>query len=656
MKTLSSFAGRTLPALILALATLVSLAPATLAQTTGGTQVTQTATGSYDDGEATPTTYNAVSNTITIEVANVSGLVITPDAGSVAAVVPGQSGVAFTFAVTNASNYAARVRFPASGAAAVATNGTVTAAFVDLDSSGTFTDGDINIFSNGSAVSTDPIDAGDAISVVVVVNVSSSAPTAGTVTVRLGDAGGASPYDNVESDGSAGEVRTDSTGVSPAPANGESEARGSASATVEADASLAVNLSPSSAGPLDYGDDITYTLSLSNAGARAAQPVTISGQSGVYLIANVPANTALKAGQSWPAGTLFSQDALSVATLAASYSTTEPSAASVNRVAFRVGAGLAASTTSGDFTLVVTIDGGPFDATSGVTQLSNAYATNHVGSQITDDASATTTVTLEGAVLLGTFGHPDAQLTTTDDDYTNKSTNAGINAAVGGVTNAPGTVVFRNTLKNTGNATDSFTITAPLVGGSLVVEASTDGVSYTDISDGATSITVSNLAFDQTATVYVRATAPAGSAVLSSFPTHLRAASVRTPASTNDTHNNVYTGYVLFTKASSVSNPTGRGGATDAVPGAVITYTLTYQNLSSSGGTNCFPLTAHNLVITEDGLAAGNNWGTHTDPTGTPSDSGSGSVATVSATKYTDTITSLAPGASGTFTFQRVIK
>ena len=103
-------------------------------------------------------------------------------------------------------------------------------------------------------------------------------------------------------------------------------------------------------------------------------------------------------------------------------------------------------------------------------------------------------------------------------------------------------------------------------------------------------------------------------------------------------------------------NGTGVGAATDPVPGAVITYTITYTNVSTSNGdANCVKLTASNLVITEDGLSAPNNWGTYTTNSGSPSDSGSGTVVTVSATKYTDTIASLAPGASAGFTFKRSI-
>ena len=89
---------------------------------------------------------------------------------------------------------------------------------------------------------------------------------------------------------------------------------------------------------------------------------------------------------------------------------------------------------------------------------------------------------------------------------------------------------------------------------------------------------------------------------------------------------------------------------------AVVTYTVTYTNISTTNGdSNCVKLTASNVVITEDGSAAPNNWGATTTNNGTPSDSGTGTVVTVSATKYTDTIAVLPPGASGIFTFKRLI-
>jgi hypothetical protein len=154
----------------------------------------------------------------------------------------------------------------------------------------------------------------------------------------------------------------------------------------------------------------------------------------------------------------------------------------------------------------------------------------------------------------------------------------------------------------------------------------------------------------------VRITVPVGQTVLTPYSTTVRATSTVTPAANNRTIDRSYTGFLQLSKTFSVANATGVGGLTDAVPGAVITYNITYTNISSSNGdANCVRLTASNLVINEDGLVAPNNWGTFTANSGSPSDSGSGVVVTVSATRYTDTVATVAPGASGIFTFKRSI-
>jgi hypothetical protein len=210
-------------------------------------------------------------------------------------------------------------------------------------------------------------------------------------------------------------------------------------------------------------------------------------------------------------------------------------------------------------------------------------------------------------------------------------------------------------VQNTGNANDTYTLDAPAVPAGFTVAISTDGgANYTTVSGGG-SVTLA-IAFGVSANINVRITAPAGQVVLTGYDTVIRATSAVTPAANNKTIDRLYTGFVRLDKASSVSNATGIGGASDPVPGAVITYTVTYTNISTSNGdANCVKLMASNLVITEDGLAAPSNWGTFTASSGTPSDSGSGTVVTVSATKYTDTVSSLAPGASGAFTFKRKI-
>src|SRR5215218_2130337 len=123
---------RALPGVLLALAALcLSAAPALGQATTGGTQIQNTASATYSDGT---NSYTVNSNTVTVTVANVAGLAITPDGGSVPTVVSGQTGVDFTFTVTNSGNFATQVRFPASGAGIVASGtATVTQAVIDVN-------------------------------------------------------------------------------------------------------------------------------------------------------------------------------------------------------------------------------------------------------------------------------------------------------------------------------------------------------------------------------------------------------------------------------------------------------------------------------------------------------------------------------------------
>src|SRR5256714_6112041 len=215
---------RALSGVLLALAALCLWSAPALAQTTsGGTQIQNRASATYSDGS---NSYSVVSNTVTVTVANVAGLAITPDGGSIPTVVAGQTSVDFTFTVTNASNFATQVRFPASGAAIIpSSNVTVTQAVIDVNGNGI--DGsDINILSNGSPVlypAASPYLARNAsFNVVVRVHVNAGAAAGATVGVTLRDASG----DNQASNGSAAAVRTSApSGFTPSAP--ESEAGGS---------------------------------------------------------------------------------------------------------------------------------------------------------------------------------------------------------------------------------------------------------------------------------------------------------------------------------------------------------------------------------------------------------------------------------------------
>jgi hypothetical protein len=663
--------------LLIALAIAGALATSALAQTAGGTPISNQASASYSDGT---NTYNTVSNTVTVTVSNVSGLAITPDAASNPTVVAGQTLVIYNFTVTNTGNFSDQVRFLASGASVrVVGPGTVTRAVIDVDGSGTITAGDTDIKTNGADVLSANILQNGVIHVLVEASVNAGATAGQTVQILLGDASTGGPsFDNQAANSSANEVRT----VSAGSVNGLREARGDISATVVNDTLLQLTLT-APAGPVNLGSDITYTWQVANTGLRDAAGVTLNGSTQVYMIAPIPARTVLKSGQTFPAGTLYTTSPLTTAPLAATWTTTAPAPLSnTTRIAFPVGATLVAGASSSAISMVVTVNTG-IDASVPIDEIGDVFGKNSMAATITDqsgdatpnngDSNANfdegyvagaghgviqrTTLTQVGSVLVGPSGAPAAVgPTDSNDDYSNKSVNTGIaGVAPGGVTTASGQIVYTNTIQNSGNTSDTYTIDAPTVPAGFTVEVSTNGgTSYTTVSGGG-SVSLA-VAFAASANINVRVTAPSGKTVLTGYDSIIRVTSTVTPAANNKTIDRLYTGFVQLSKAFTVANGTGVGAATDPVPGAVITYNITYTNVSTSNGdANCVKLTASSLVITEDGLAAPNNWGTYTANSGSPSDSGSGTAATVSATKYTDTIASIAPGVSKVFTFLRSI-
>src|SRR5215831_544421 len=661
--------------LLLALTIVLALSAHAIAQTPGGTTISNQASATYSDGT---NVYSTVSNTVTVTVSNVSGLAITPDGGTNPTVVAGQTGVLFNFTVTNTGNFTDQVRFLSGGnSLSVSSGNTITRAVIDVDGSGSFTAGDVDIKTNGADVISANILQNGSIHVLVEVTVSASATAGQTVQVILGDAATGGPsFDNQAANSSGNEVRT----VSTSSVNGLREARGDISASVVNDTLLQLSLT-APAGPVDLGTDITYQWQACNNGLRDAAGVTLNGSTQVYIIAPVPVGTALK---TVPAGTLYTTSPLSTAPLSATWSSSAPAPlSSTTRAALPIGATLAANNTcSSNINMVVTVSSS-INASVPIDEIGDVFGKNSLTTTITDQSGDSTpnngdsnadfnegyvaasghgviqrtTLTAVGAVLIGPSGAAAAVgPTNNSDDYSNKSVNTGIaGVAPGGATTASGQLVYINTIQNTGNANDTFTIDAPTVPAGFTVEVSTNGgASYTTVSGGA-NVTLA-IGFSASANINVRVTEPSGNTVLTPFDTIIRVTSANTPTANNRTIDRLYTGFVRLDKSSSVANSTGVGGATDPVPGAVITYSITYANISSSNGdTNCVKLTASSLVITEDGLAAPNNWGTYTANSGTPTDSGSGAVVTVSATKYTDTVTTLGPGASAIFTFKRSI-
>src|SRR5256885_6958259 len=119
----------------------IFVAQTSFAQTPGGTAIQNSAAVTFTDSDGNVLT--AVSNTVTTTVANVSGLTITPDAGTRPNVVGGQTGVNFTFRVPKTGNFEDQVRFLAGGATVPITGpGVVTPAAIDLNVNGGIDQGD----------------------------------------------------------------------------------------------------------------------------------------------------------------------------------------------------------------------------------------------------------------------------------------------------------------------------------------------------------------------------------------------------------------------------------------------------------------------------------------------------------------------------------
>ncbi len=265
-----------------------------------------------------------------------------------------------------------------------------------------------------------------------------------------------------------------------------------------------------------------------------------------------------------------------------------------------------------------------------------------------------------GDVLIGPGGVPGAiGPTGVNDDFTNRSMNTGIaNIPPGGVTTAAGTIVFRNTVQNTGAGDDVFVISAPASPARFTIEISIDnGDNYVRLEPSNPSLTLA-VGYRAAAIMLVRITAPAGLKILTGFDTVIRATSTATPTATNDTIDRLYTGFIRLDKSATVVNETGTAGSVVATQGAEIEFAITYSNVSSAAGVGNSLLTAHNLVISQNGNSAPNNWGMTTEHIVGASDTQGGYIIgdQDGSTSLTDIVSTLEAGQSGVFKFKRKVK
>jgi len=332
------------------------------------------------------------------------------------------------------------------------------------------------------------------------------------------------------------------------------------------------------------------------------------------------------------------------------------------------------------------------------------------------------TVNPAGTVALGPNGQPGAVgPTNSSDDYTNASAAVPAGLTTGSTYN-PAAVTFTNTLKNTGSTTITNTIyVVPLPPSVITGGATSDLTSGTTVSltyngntgvytyngttwslTSGTAISATNIAGGGTVNITASVQLPNGTALSTDtgagFPVVLQAfvdsngnGSYDAGEATENTVDRVYTGYLKMTNLERILGTDGTTviqaygstlTAANLLPGRYLEYQVTYQNISSSGGTNCKQINAGSVMLVRSGLGGTSNWALDNDNNGIIDtsnvvghavDSGSGVVtyfsgdpattscsdqtgttAATDVTKYVDTIPgTIAPGASGTFTIRR---
>jgi hypothetical protein len=327
---------------------------------------------------------------------------------------------------------------------------------------------------------------------------------------------------------------------------------------------------------------------------------------------------------------------------------------------------------------------------------------NNTNGSLTGSATITSADSPPSTTLLnGPNGFPGATgigaSTATDYtalDYSNGGTIlAGSNGGTGNSVSVPSgaaALTFTNSVQNTGNKFDTFTLTAATATAPAATALPTGWtVTYTYATTvGATAncpATTAGTALPApgkicvesgaTANYNVIYTPPASITTFTPFAPYgdaITATSANNTGVSNITNDEFFVGGFLSMLKSFQVTP-GQGCAaggtfvsqTTALPGDCVQYTITYTNNSPSGGTNSVGLTASSFTITEDGsgtatasngiTAYTNNWGTYTNGLyAAPVDSRGGTITngTAGSKSFTDAVGTLAPAATGTLTFK----
>ncbi|MEL6350654.1 MAG: hypothetical protein AAFR58_02710 [Cyanobacteria bacterium J06627_28] len=362
------------------------------AGTAAGTPIENTATATYEDGNGT--TINATSNTVTINVAEIAGLVAVPDGivDNNGGAVEANDVLVFSFEVTNTGNDETDVFIP--GINDITTQNLATVTQVEIfDATGTTSLGVVPAAGgNYATINAGGLNGGinlpaDGVFIVRVTGTADPASGAGNpVGVTLGNT---APNDNSAAtqnqpftdDGANNDLNTIDVGPT-APTNGDREASAIQDipfASANNPLALATILKTSAVVNNDAAvttdDQITYNLELqveNTDPSNTFQPASLEGTT-IQLDGNpeerilvsdaIPAGTVLESVGTAPAGwtAVFTTDALAGSDpLAVAWTTTAPvDLTTVTRVGFVNSSSIAAGGSATGFNFTVLTSGLP---------------------------------------------------------------------------------------------------------------------------------------------------------------------------------------------------------------------------------------------------------------------------------------------------------
>ena len=403
-------------------------------QTPAGTNISNQASASYIDSAGQPRT--TTSNQVITVVQQVYSFTITPNGnnenspGQTKTALPGGQ-VIFNYVVTNTGNGTDTINL--STVLGTSHNFNLLNPTIYLDA---------NCNGNLDAGETTPITS-------VTLGMGQQACVIVTATIPLNATSG--QYGNLNLVGtSAGSLSV---------TDNDNWAR----AVVSTQAILTAFKSASPTGPVTPGSTITYTISGSNTGGSAASGVSVSGLtgSGILIRDTIPNGLVVSAMPTGSAGAgtvqmVFSTDGTTWAPL------TSGNLPLTGNGTIAVGMFISGSgaffpqTASYTFSFQATV---PASAPAGTNYPNTATVTYNDGTANQTTTSNTTTNTVAAAynVAVGPFGFPQGSATGTYTVGGYTVNRSGDQQTITSV-NSGTTVIFRHTLRNTGNTLDSFTL------------------------------------------------------------------------------------------------------------------------------------------------------------------------------------------------------